>query len=63
MHNISVTSFSFPFQEELLRLRFGQKTADHHETQTRDSELSLTMIVALALFTALIGIALGKFVL
>lgn len=50
-------------KEELLRLRFGQKTADHHETQTRDSELSLTMIVALALFTALIGIALGKFVL
>lgn len=50
-------------EEEILRLRFGQQAGDQHENQTRDSDISLTMIVALAIITALLGIALGKFVL
>lgn len=50
-------------KEEILRLRFGQQAGDQHENQTRDSDISLTMIVALAIITALLGIALGKFVL
>ncbi|XP_008479318.1 vesicle-associated membrane protein-associated protein A isoform X2 [Diaphorina citri] len=50
-------------KEELLRLRYGQHQSDQQDHQARDSDISLTMIVALAIFTAILGIALGKFVL
>ncbi|KAL1456552.1 hypothetical protein WDU94_001273 [Cyamophila willieti] len=53
-------------KEELLRLRYRQQASDQHPTQGRGGDtgdISLTMIVVLAIFTAILGIALGKFVL
>uniref|UniRef100_A0A8D8XY64 Vesicle-associated membrane protein-associated protein A n=1 Tax=Cacopsylla melanoneura TaxID=428564 RepID=A0A8D8XY64_9HEMI len=54
-------------KEELLRLRYRQQASDQHPTQGRANgdtgDISLTMIVALAIFTAILGIALGKFIL
>lgn len=53
-------------QEEILRLRLKESNVQTSRNQTdlaRNSEISLTMIIALAIVTTIVGIVLGKFVL